>query len=114
VTEHQRAKIGRAQSAIGKIRHGDRCLTSGRSLGRLGAVSGELGGREHGRRSPVASSGKGRARERAMLCEMRRGASAGIGRALRRELGAWAGVVAENSGDVRECARAGPRRAWRG
>jgi hypothetical protein len=44
-----------------------------------------------------------------MLCEMRRGASAGIGEALRRELGAWAGVVAEKSGDVRECTRAGPR-----
>jgi hypothetical protein len=32
------------------------------------------------------------------------------GRALRRELGAWAGVVAKKSGDVRECALAGPRR----
>jgi hypothetical protein len=31
--------------------------------------------------------------------------------ALRRELGAWAGVVAEKSDDVRECARAGPQRA---
>jgi hypothetical protein len=39
------------------------------------------------------------------------GASAGAGEALRRELGTWAGVVAEKSGDVRECARAGPRRA---
>jgi hypothetical protein len=39
------------------------------------------------------------------------GASAGTGGALRRELGAWVGVVAEKSGDVRECARAGPRRA---
>jgi hypothetical protein len=44
-----------------------------------------------------ASGDEGRARERAMLCEMR--------------LGTWAGVVAEKSGDVRECARAGPRRA---
>jgi hypothetical protein len=35
----------------------------------------------------------------------------GTGGALRRELGAWAGVVAEKPGDVRECARAGPRRA---
>jgi hypothetical protein len=34
----------------------------------------------------------------------------GAGRALRRELGAWAGVVAEKPGDVRECALAGPRR----
>jgi hypothetical protein len=43
----------------------------------------------------------------------------GTGRALSRELGAWAGVVVEKSGDVRECARAGPRRArgrrnWQG
>jgi hypothetical protein len=37
------------------------------------------------------------------------GASAGAGEALRRELGAWAGVVAEKSGNVRECALAGPR-----
>jgi hypothetical protein len=37
--------------------------------------------------------------------------SAGTSGALRGELGAWADVVAEKSGDVRECARAGPRRA---
>jgi hypothetical protein len=35
----------------------------------------------------------------------------GAGGALRRELGAWAGVVAEKPGDVRECALTGP---WRG
>jgi hypothetical protein len=35
----------------------------------------------------------------------------GTGGALKRELGEWAGVVAEKSGDVRECAHAGPRRA---
>ena len=35
---------------------------------------------------------------------------AGTGRAIRRGLGAWAGVVAEKPGDVRECACAGPRR----
>jgi hypothetical protein len=29
-------------------------------------------------------------------------------------MGAWAGVVAEKSGDVRECARAGPQRVRRG
>jgi hypothetical protein len=34
----------------------------------------------------------------------------GTGGAIRRELGAWAGVVAEKPGDVRECARAGPQR----
>jgi hypothetical protein len=36
------------------------------------------------------------------------GASAGTSGALRGELGAWAGVVAEKSGDLGECARAGP------
>jgi hypothetical protein len=35
----------------------------------------------------------------------------GTGGALRRELGVWAGVVAEKSGDVRECALASPWRA---
>jgi hypothetical protein len=49
----------------------------GVELGRLGAVSGELDGRERGRGSPVASSGEGRARERAELHEMRPGACAG-------------------------------------
>jgi hypothetical protein len=33
--------------------------------------SGELDGREHGRWSPAASGGDGRARERARVCEMR-------------------------------------------
>jgi hypothetical protein len=44
-----------------------------------------------------------------------RGCARGTGGAIKRELGAWAGVMAEKSGDVRECARAGPRRArgWR-
>jgi hypothetical protein len=40
-------------------------------------VSGELDGRERGLGSPAASSGEGRARERARACKMRRGASAG-------------------------------------
>jgi hypothetical protein len=83
-------------------------------LGRLGAVSGELDGRERGCGSPAVSGGEGRARERVKLCEMRQGVSAGTGGALRRELGTWASVVAEKSGDVRECALAGPRRAWGG
>jgi hypothetical protein len=52
--------------------HGDRCLTSGRSSERLGAVSHELDyGREHGRGSSAVSGGEGRARERARVCEMR-------------------------------------------
>jgi hypothetical protein len=45
------AKIGRAQSELGEIRHRQRCLTSGRSLGWLGTVSGELDGRGSGRGS---------------------------------------------------------------
>jgi hypothetical protein len=45
---------------------------------------------------------------------MRRGRSAGTGGALRGSWGTWVGVVAENSGDVRECARAGPRRGREG
>jgi hypothetical protein len=35
----------------------------------------------------------------------------GTGGAIRRELGAWVGVMAEKPGDVRECARASPWRA---
>jgi hypothetical protein len=102
-------EIGRTQGAIGKIWHGDRCLTLGRSSGRLGAVSGELVGRERGRGSPAVTGGVSRARERVKLSEMRRGVCAGHGWALIRELGAWAGVVAEKPGDVRECVGAGPR-----
>jgi hypothetical protein len=52
------------------------CLTSGRSSGRLGAISGELDGRERGRGSPTAAGGVGRARERVKLSEMRRGVCA--------------------------------------
>jgi hypothetical protein len=48
-------------------------LTSRRSSGWLGAVFGELDGWGSGRGSPAASGGVGRARERAELCEMRRG-----------------------------------------
>jgi hypothetical protein len=32
---------------------------------------------------------------------------------LKKGLGVWAGDVAEDSGDVRDCARAGPRRGAR-
>jgi hypothetical protein len=35
------------------------------------------------------------------------------GRAIRRELGVWAGVVAEKPDDVRECTCAVPRRRAR-
>jgi hypothetical protein len=54
-----------------EIGHGDGYLTSGRSSGRLGAVSDELDGRERGRGSPAAAGDEGRARERAKLLEMR-------------------------------------------
>jgi hypothetical protein len=64
VTEHRRAKFGRAYSAIGKIRYGDRCLTSGWSSGRLGVVSSELGVRERGRGSLAARA----ERERGQSC----------------------------------------------
>jgi hypothetical protein len=69
-----------------------RCLTSGRSSGWLGAVSGELDGRGSGRGSLAASGDVGRARERAELCEMRRGSKCGRWRGSKRELGArgWA------------------------
>jgi hypothetical protein len=67
-------EIGQTQGAIREIGHRDGCLTLGRSSGRLGPVSGELDGREHGRESPAVAGGVGRARERA--CRMRRGASA--------------------------------------
>jgi hypothetical protein len=51
-------------------------------------------------------------RERGQSCaKWGGGTSAGASEALRRELGTWAGVVAEKSGDVRECALAGPQRA---
>jgi hypothetical protein len=40
-------------------------------------VSGELDGREHGRGSPAAAGGVGRAQERVKLIEMRRGVCAG-------------------------------------
>jgi hypothetical protein len=67
-----------------EIKHGQRCLTSGRSSGRLGTVSGDLDGRERGRGSPAASSGEGRARERAMLCEMRRESECGLWRGSKK------------------------------
>jgi hypothetical protein len=70
-------EIGRTQGATGEIRHGDECLTSGRSSGRLGAVSSELDDRERGHGSLAAAGGVGRARERVQLSEMRQGVCAG-------------------------------------
>jgi hypothetical protein len=40
-----------------------------------------------------------------------RGVSGALAGLLKAELGAWVGVVGEKPGYVRECARAGPRRA---
>jgi hypothetical protein len=56
---------------IEEIGHEDRCLTSGRSSGRFGAIFDELDGRERGSGSPTASGREGRAREMVKLREMR-------------------------------------------
>jgi hypothetical protein len=66
----------------------DMCLTSGRSLGRLGAVSGKLDGRERGRGSPAAAGGVGRARERVKSSEVRQGVCVGHWRGSKK--GSWA------------------------
>jgi hypothetical protein len=75
--------IGRNKGnwARGRVSH------LGWSLGRLGAVSGELDGRERGRGSPEAAGGVGRARERAKLREMRRGVCAGHRRGSKKRAG---------------------------
>jgi hypothetical protein len=57
-------------------------------------VSGELDGREHGRGSPAAAGGVGRARERVKSCEMRRGVCAGHWRGSKK----GAGRVGERRG----------------
>jgi hypothetical protein len=57
----------------------------------LGAVSGELNGRECERGSPAASGGESRARENAMVCEMRRGVSAGHWRGYKKRVGCVGG-----------------------
>jgi hypothetical protein len=54
-----------------------------------------------GRESPARSNGVGRAGAGARLREMRRVSECGRGRGSKRSWGAWAGVVAEDSGDVR-------------
>jgi hypothetical protein len=78
---------GRAHGATREIGHGDRCLTTGQSSGRLGAVSGELDGREHVRGSPAVAGGVGRARERVKLSELRRGACVGHWRGSKKGAG---------------------------
>jgi hypothetical protein len=54
---------------------------------RLGAVSSELDGREHGRGSLAAASGVSRARVRVKLSEMRRGVCAGHWRGSKKRAG---------------------------
>jgi hypothetical protein len=73
-------------------------------------VSGELDGRGGGRGSPAGSGGVRRARARAGLREMRRGSECGHGRGS-KGAGRGQSDVAEDPGDVRECALTGPRRA---
>jgi hypothetical protein len=80
-------EIGQTQGAMREIGHGDGCLTSGRSSVRLGAVSDELDGREHGRGSPAVSCDEGRARERVKLSKMRRGLCAGHWRGSKKGAG---------------------------
>jgi hypothetical protein len=89
--------------------YGNGCLTSGWSSGSLGVASDELEDRHRRRESPAKLSGMGRERERARLCEIGHESECGRGRGLKRSWGAWVGDVAEDSGDARECARAGPR-----
>jgi hypothetical protein len=74
-------------TVIEEIGHGDGCLTSGWSSGRLGAISGVLDGREHGSGSPAAAGGVGRARERVKSSEMRRGVCVGHWRASKKGAG---------------------------
>jgi hypothetical protein len=64
--------------------------------------------------TPVRSGGVSRARAGAGLREMRWGSECGTGGAQKGAGGHVAGVVVEDSDDVRKCARAGPRRAWGG
>jgi hypothetical protein len=68
-------------------------------------ASGELDDPGGERGSPARSDGVGRARTGAGPREMRRGSECGCGRSSKRSWGVWAGVVAEDSGDRRECAR---------
>jgi hypothetical protein len=65
-------------------------------------VSGELDGRERGRGSSMASGGKGRARERVMLCEMRRGSECGHWRGSKKGAGRVGG---RRGREIRRCAR---------
>jgi hypothetical protein len=65
-------------------------------------VSGELDGRERGRGSPAASGGEGRARERARVCEMKRGVCAGHWRGSKMGVGH---VSRHRGREIRRCAQ---------
>jgi hypothetical protein len=84
------------------------CLTSGQSLGRLGAVSGELDDRERGRGSPAVAGSVGRARERVQLSEMRRGVCAGQWRGPKKGAGRVGG---RRGREIRRRARVRTRRS---
>jgi hypothetical protein len=86
---HDRApmmpKLAEHRAELGK-------LSTGKGVsGRLGAVSGELDGRERRHGSPAASGDEGRARERAMLCEMRWGSECEHWRGSKRGAGCVGG-----------------------
>jgi hypothetical protein len=90
-------------------------VTSGQSSGRLGAISGELDGREHERGSPAAAGGVSRARERARVCKMRQGASVGHWQGSKKGIGRVGGRRGwETRRRARVCTRwstAGARKA---
>jgi hypothetical protein len=72
---------------------GSEFLTLGRRSWRLSAASGGLDGRYGGCGSPASASGKGRARERVSLREMRQEREIGCGQCSKGSWGAWAGDV---------------------
>jgi hypothetical protein len=100
---HTSARPNWLKAGANKVKQArGRSLTSGQNSGRPGMVSGELDGRECGRGSPAVAGGVGRARERAELREMRRGASAGHWRGSKK----GAGRVGRRRGrEIWRCAR---------
>jgi hypothetical protein len=74
-------------------------------------VSGELIGQERGCGSPAVSGGEGRARERAMLCELRRGSECGLWRGSKKRAGRVGG---RRGREIRRRAQVGTRRSTAG
>jgi hypothetical protein len=72
---------------------GSEFLTSRWCSGRPGAAPGGLDGRHSGRGCPVASGGRGKARERVSVGEMRQGRENGCGRCSKGSWSVWAGDV---------------------